>query len=58
MRREHAASVVRARCRAIGIDDQVRVEVLGTEAIFASNSGAGVRQHISPQVGTASILIA
>ena len=102
-RAELAASVVRARCRAIGIDDPVRVEVLGTEAIFDSNSagrrprptqsaggefrvraavrsskrkvaqqvsdevlslycsgpagGAGVRQHISAQVGTASILI-
>ncbi len=102
-RAELAASVVRARCRAIGIADPVRVEVLGTEAIFDSNSaarrprlaqradgeyrvraavrstkrkvaqqvsdevlslycsgpagGAGVRQHISPQVSTASILI-
>jgi hypothetical protein len=102
-RAELAASVVRARCGAIGIDDPVRVEVLGTEAIFDGNSaarrprlapstggeyrvraavrstkrkvaqqvsdevlslycsgpagGAGVRQHISPQVSTASILI-
>jgi len=102
-RAELAASVVRARCRAIGIVDPVRVEVLGTEAIFDSDSasrrprpsqssggeyrvraavrstkrkvaqqvsdevlslycsgpagGAGVRQHISPQVSTASILI-
>jgi hypothetical protein len=102
-RAELAASVVRARCRAIGIGDPVRVEVLGTEAILDGNSrgrhrpgvqntggeyrvraavrstqrkvaqqvsdevlslycsgpagGAGVRQHISPQVSTASILI-
>ena len=102
-RAQLAASVLRARCRAIGIDDPVRVEVLGTEAIFDGNSaarrprlapsaggeyrvraavrstkrkvaqqvsdevlslycsgpagGAGVRQHISPQVSTASILI-
>jgi hypothetical protein len=102
-RAELAASVVRARCSAIGIGDPVRVEVLGTEAIFDGNSrgrrpsgvqntggeyrvraavrstqrkvaqqvsdevlslycsgpagGAGVRQHISPQVSTASILI-
>jgi len=95
--------VVRARCRAIGVHDPVRVEVLGCEAIFDSNDGgrrirvqaneageyrvraavraakrktaqqvsdevlslycsgpaggAGVRQHISPQVSTASILI-
>ncbi len=102
-RAQLAASVVRARCRAIGVEDPVRVEVLGTEAIFDSNrrgrrapvaqsaggeyrvraavrstkrrvaqqvsdevlslycsgpaGGAGVRQHISPQVSTASILI-
>jgi len=101
-RAELAASVVRARCRAIGIDEPVRVEVLGTGAIFGNNSGggrasardaaveyrvraavrsakrkvaqqvsdevlslycsgpaggAGVRQHVSPQVSTASILI-
>jgi Acyclic terpene utilisation family protein AtuA len=102
-RAELAASVVRARCRAIGISDSVRVEVLGTETVFDSNDrgrrsrvvkdssgeyrvraavrsaqrkvaqqvsdevlslycsgpagGAGVRQHISPQVSTASILI-
>jgi hypothetical protein len=102
-RAELAATVVRARCRAIGIGDSVRVEVLGTEAIFDSNArgrrarvkpgeageyrmraavrsavrktaqqvsdevlslycsgpagGAGVRQHISAQVSTASILI-
>jgi len=101
-RAELAASVVRARCRAIGIGEPVRVEVLGTGAIFDSNNhgrrppvasaaeeyrvraavrsakrkvaqqvsdevlslycsgpagGAGVRQHVSPQVSTASILI-
>jgi hypothetical protein len=101
-RAELAASVVRARCRAIGIDEPVRVEVLGTGAIFGNDSGgrrasatdaaveyrvraavrsakrkvaqqvsdeilslycsgpaggAGVRQHVSPQVSTASILI-
>jgi len=102
-RAELAAKVVQARCRAIGIGDAVRVEVLGTEAIFDSNGrgrrarvkpdeageyrmraavrsaarktaqqvadevlslycsgpagGAGVRQHISAQVSTASILI-
>ena len=102
-RAELAAMVVQARCRAIGIGDPVRVEVLGTEAIFDSNGrgrrarvkpgeageyrmraavrsavrktaqqvcdevlslycsgpagGAGVRQHISAQVSTASILI-
>ena len=102
-RAQLAASVVRARCRAIGIGEPVRVEVLGTGAIFGNNNasrrpaiaqgaaeeyriraavrsarrkvaqqvadevlslycsgpagGAGVRQHVSPQVGTASILI-
>jgi hypothetical protein len=102
-RAELAATVVQARCHAIGIGDPVRVEVLGTEAIFDSNGrgrrarvkpgeageyrmraavrsavrktaqqvsdevlslycsgpagGAGVRQHISAQVSTASILI-
>jgi hypothetical protein len=102
-RAELAAQVVKARCHAIGIGDPVRVEVLGTEAIFDSNDrgrrarvkpdgageyrmraavrsavrktaqqvsdevlslycsgpagGAGVRQHISAQVSTASILI-
>jgi hypothetical protein len=102
-RAELAAHVVRARCRAIGIEDPVRVEVLGTQAIFDGNSGArrgrvtpaadgeyrmraavrsamrktaqqvsdevlslycsgpaggaGVRQQISPQISTASILI-
>ena len=101
-RAELAASVVRARCRAIGIGEPVRVEVLGSGAIFDSYGrtrrppiasaaeeyrvraavrsakrkvaqqvsdevlslycsgpagGAGVRQHVSPQVSTASILI-
>jgi hypothetical protein len=101
-RAELAASVVRSRCRAIGITEPLRVEVLGTGAIFDSISrgrrpaiagtaeeyrvraavrstkrkvaqqvsdevlslycsgpagGAGVRQHVSPQVSTASILI-
>lgn len=102
-RAELAASVVQARCKAIGIVDPVRVEVLGTFAIFDSDDrgrrarvqpvpageyrmraavrtptrkiaqqvadevlslycsgpagGAGVRQHISAQAGTASILI-
>ena len=101
-RAQLAASVVRARCRAIGIGEPVRVEVLGTGAIFDSNGGgsrppvtrdageyriraavrstkrkvaqqvsdevlslycsgpaggAGVRQYVSPQVSTASILI-
>ncbi len=102
-RAELAAHVVRARCRAIGIEDPVRVEVLGTQAIFDGNDGArrarvtpaadgeyrmraavrsatrksaqqvsdevlslycsgpaggaGVRQQVSPQISTASILI-
>jgi hypothetical protein len=102
-RAELAAQVVRARCRAIGIEEKVRVEVLGTQAIFDGNSGvrrarvtpaadgeyrmraavrsparktaqqvsdevlslycsgpaggAGVRQQVSPQISTASILI-
>ncbi len=102
-RAELAASVVRGRCRAIGIGEPVRVEVLGAGAIFDSNDasrrpaiaqgaaeeyriraavrsarrkvaqqvsdevlslycsgpagGAGVSQHVTPQVSTASILI-
>ncbi len=100
-RAELAAAVVRARCKAIGVTDPVRVEVLGTGAIFhgagankavkaptlpefrvraavrsmarksaqqvsdevlslycsGPAGGAGVRQHVSPQVATASILI-
>ena len=38
-RAELAATVVRARCSAIGVRDPVRVEVLGCEAIFDSNDG-------------------
>lgn len=103
-RAELAASVVHARCRMIGITEPVRVEVLGTQAIFDNNTqerrarlspldggeyrlraavrsasrkiaqqvadevlslycsgpagGAGVRQQVTPQIGTASILVA
>jgi hypothetical protein len=102
-RAELAAAVVRSRCRAIGISEPVRVEVLGTQAILDSNAGsrrarvkadadgeyrvraavrsghravaqrvsdeilslycsgpaggAGVRQHVVPQISTASILV-
>lgn len=102
-RAELAASVVRARCRTIGIGDPVRVDVLGTQALFDGNTherhapvapsstgeyrvraavrsasrktaqqvadevlslycsgpaaGAGVRQNVTAQVGTASILV-
>ena len=102
-RAELAASVLRSRCRRIGITDPVRVEVLGTQAILDGNAqgrrarvhppadgeyrvraavrgdsrriaqqvadevlslycsgpagGAGVRQHVSSQIGTASILV-
>jgi hypothetical protein len=102
-RAQLAASVVRSRCKAIGINEQVRVEVLGTQAIFDSDAqqrrpdvvfpsdgeyrvraavrsverrvaqrvsdevlslycsgpaaGAGVRQHVTAQVSTASILV-
>ena len=102
-RAELAASVVRSRCREIGVSDPVRVEVLGTHAIFDSDTqarrarlspapdgeyrvraavrtatreraqqvadevlslycsgpaaGAGVRQHVSTQVATASVLV-
>lgn len=102
-RAQLAASVIRTRCAAIGIGDPVRVELLGTQAIFDSDTnqrhasvafpsqgeyrvraavrslrrdvaqrvadevlslycsgpagGAGVRQHVSSQVGTASILV-
>jgi hypothetical protein len=102
-RAELAAAVVRSRCDTLGIRDSLRVEVLGTQAIFDSDDrgrrprvapaadgeyrlraavrspsrriaqqvadevlslycsgpagGAGVRQHVSPQVGTASILV-
>jgi len=102
-RAELAAQAVRERCRVIGVKEQVRVEVLGTFALFDSNAarrrarvhrpaegeyrvraavrsserrvaqqvsdevlslycsgpagGAGVRQHVTPQIGTASILV-
>lgn len=102
-RAELAAQVVRERCRLIGIRDAVRVEVLGSFALFDSDegarrsrvhlplegeyrvraavrsldrkiaqrvsdevlslycsgpaAGAGVRQHVTPQIGTASILV-
>jgi len=102
-RAELAASVVRSRCRTIGITDPVRVEVLGTQAIFDSDAqarrarlspapdgeyrvraavrtssrklaqkvadevlslycsgpaaGAGVRQHVTSQVATASVVV-
>lgn len=102
-RAELAAHAVRARCKAIGIREAVRVEVLGTYALFDSDAGvrrtrverprdgeyrvraavrsrdraiaqrvsdevlslycsgpaagAGVRQHVTPQIGTASILV-
>lgn len=102
-RAELAAHAVRERCKAIGIRETVRVEVLGTYALFDSDAGArrariepprdgeyrvraavrstdravaqrvsdevlslycsgpaagaGVRQHITPQIGTASILV-
>jgi hypothetical protein len=98
-----AASVVRHRCDRLGIREPVRVEVLGTQAIFDSDAprrqapvafpadgeyrvraavrsprrevaqrvadeilslycsgpagGAGVRQHVTAQVSTASILV-
>ncbi|PWT73485.1 MAG: hypothetical protein C5B46_05315 [Proteobacteria bacterium] len=102
-RAELAASIVRQRCQYLGIHDRVRVEVLGTQAMFDSDSGkrrvhvvppedleyrlraavrsasretaqrvadevlslycsgpaggAGVRQQVSTQVSTASILV-
>jgi len=102
-RADLAAEVVRQRCRMLGISERVRVEVLGTQAIFDSDDqarrpelgplpdgeyrvraavrsmskavaqrvadevlslycsgpagGAGVRQHVTAQIGTASILI-
>jgi hypothetical protein len=102
-RAELAASVIRARCGKIGIADNVRVEVLGTQTILDGNAGdrrsrlsppadgeyrvraavrsahkevaqrvsdevlslycsgpaggAGVRQHVTAQVSTASILV-
>lgn len=103
-RAELAAAIVKQRCEAIGIEETVRADVLGTEAIFDDNSrrrrqrlspapdgeyrvrvavrslhrvvaqqvsdevlslycsgpagGAGVRQSVTPQVGTASVLVA
>jgi hypothetical protein len=39
-RAELAAAVVRTRCRAIGIVEPVRVEVLGTQAILDGNTQA------------------
>ena len=102
-RAELAATVIRRRCETLGVRDPLRVEVLGTLAIFDSDDrgrrarvapamdgeyrlraavrsssrkvaqqvadevlslycsgpagGAGVRQHVSPQIGTASILV-
>jgi hypothetical protein len=102
-RAQLAASVVRSRCKRIGISEQVRVEVLGTQTIFDNDTqqrrsqvafpadgeyrvraavrshkrqvaqrvsdevlslycsgpaaGAGVRQHVTAQVSTASILV-
>ena len=102
-RAELAAQIVKLRCQAIGIDETVRVDVLGTEALFDDNArqrrqhvspaadgeyrvraavrspdrvvaqqvadevlslycsgpagGAGVRQSVTPQIGTASILV-
>lgn len=102
-RAQLAASVVRSRCKSIGISEQVRVEVLGTQAIFDNDTqqrrshvafpsdgeyrvrasvrsarrnvaqrvsdevlslycsgpagGAGVRQQLTAQVSTASILV-
>lgn len=103
-RAELAASVVKQRCQAIGIEETVRIDVLGTQALFDDNArqrrqrltfardgeyrlraavrslergvaqqvadevlslycsgpagGAGVRQSVTPQIGTASILVA
>ena len=102
-RAELAASVIGSRCRKIGIVENVRVEVLGTQAILDGNTrgrrdrlappadgeyrvraavrsarrevaqrvsdevlslyccgpagGAGVRQHVTAQISTASILV-
>jgi len=102
-RAELAARAVRERCRSIGVTEPVRVEVLGTFALFDGDAGtrrsrvqppadgeyrvraavrtrerataqrvsdevlslycsgpaggAGVRQHVTPQIGTASILV-
>ena len=102
-RAELAATAVRERCQLIGVKEKVRVEVLGTFALFDSDTrarrprvspadtgeyrvraavrcherasaqrvadevlslycsgpagGAGVRQHGTAQIGTASILV-
>ena len=102
-RAELAAAVLKQRCQTIGVKEPVRVDVLGTEAIFDDNArqrrrrlspvpdgeyrvraavrsydrvvtqqvadevlslycsgpagGAGVRQSVTPQIGTASILV-
>lgn len=102
-RAQLAASVVRQRCELIGIREPVRVDVLGTQAVFDGDrsgrtagttfpadgeyrvraavrspqravaqrvsdevlslycsgpaAGAGVRQHVTAQVSTASILV-
>ncbi len=102
-RAQLAATVVRQRCRGLGIQEPVRIEVLGTEAVLDDNAGqrgariphaqdgeyrvraavrsesraiaqrvsdevlslycsgpaggAGVRQHVTPQISTASILV-
>lgn len=102
-RAELAAHAVRERCRSIGVQETVRVEVLGTFALFDADDGtrrarvhaapdgeyrvraavrsrdrataqrvsdevlslycsgpaggAGVRQQVTPQIGTASVLV-
>lgn len=102
-RAELAASVVRERCRKLGITEPIRIELLGAQAVLDSNSqerrarlspppdgeyrmraavrsasrataqrvadevlslycsgpagGAGVRQSVTPQISTASILV-
>ncbi len=102
-RAELAARVVQQRCTAIGVEEMVRVDVLGAGALFDNNArqrrarlsppqdgeyrvraavrslervvaqkvadevlslycsgpagGAGVRQSVTPQIGTASILV-
>ena len=50
-RAELAAAVVKARCRAIGIGEPVRVEVLGAGAIFDSNERARRAQLHPPTAG-------
>ncbi|MCW5622411.1 MAG: DUF1446 domain-containing protein, partial [Burkholderiales bacterium] len=102
-RAELAAAIVRERCKALDISEPLRVEVLGTFALFDANDGsrrarvhpssageyrvraavrsperkiaqrvcdevlslycsgpaggAGVRQHLTAQIGTASVLV-